>query len=80
MITVLFFSEARRAVGVGSLRVSENTAGTVGALLDSLCATYPDLGKMRRSLLVAVNMEMSAPLQPLKDGDEVAVMPPVQGG
>ena len=32
------------------------------------------------SLLVAVNREYAAPETPLRDGDEVAFLPPVTGG
>jgi molybdopterin converting factor small subunit len=73
VIRVLFFSSARQAAGVESLSVSAAEAKTVSGLLDNLCAKFPGLAAMRRSLLVTANLEMCDSEKPLKDGDEVAV-------
>ena len=40
----------------------------------------PQLGELGRSLLLAVNAEFSAPETPLREGDEVALLPPMSGG
>jgi molybdopterin converting factor subunit 1 len=41
---------------------------------------FPRLLSVKGSLLVAVNQEIASPSTPLRDGDEVAFMPPVSGG
>ena len=46
-----------------------------------MLAVYPDLRRFRSSLLVAVNQEYARELDiTLKDGDELALFPPVSGG
>lgn len=53
---------------------------TVGQLLEELSTREPALSRLRRSLLVMVNRRYARPDQPLQDGDEVALIPPVSGG
>jgi molybdopterin synthase catalytic subunit len=53
---------------------------TVATLLDSFRAKAPQQEQLWTSLAVAVNQEYASPAQPLADGDEVALLPPVSGG
>ncbi len=53
---------------------------TVDALLDRYRAKAPEQRKLWSALAVAVNREYASPAQPLSDGDEVALLPPVSGG
>ena len=67
-------------------------AGSVEALIDALDGRYPGLkgrlcdeaGKLRRFLNVYVNSEdirfLDHQATPLKDGDEVSIVPAVAGG
>ena len=71
---------------------AELTASSVDGLLDSLEGRYPGIkgrlcdeaGKLRRFLNVYVNSEDIRFLEnqntPLKDGDEVSIVPAVAGG
>ncbi|MDT7807432.1 MAG: MoaE-MoaD fusion protein [Acidobacteriota bacterium] len=79
-VRVLFFGAAREAAadeGVLTLGV----APTAREAFECLLEEYPDLRRFGSSLLVAVNQEYARDLDVvLKDGDELAVFPPVSGG
>ncbi len=79
-VTVKFFAIAREAVGSGELRVRLGDRATLRDLLDAVRAEHPGLKAFEGSLLLAVNHEFAEPDTVLREGDEVAVMPPVSGG
>jgi len=72
--------------------IVEVTAGTIGEVIVELQARYPgikerlvdDKGEVRRFVNVYVNEEDIRFLQnqqtPLKDGDEVSIIPAIAGG
>ena len=73
MITVLAFARYRDLLGFERLDLAP--APTLGALLaDARFAKLP------KDALVAVNQEFSERGAALRDGDEVALLPPVSGG
>lgn len=53
---------------------------TAGALFEQCTAEHPGLAALRGSILVAVNQEFSNGARELREGDEVAFLPPVSGG
>jgi MoaE-MoaD fusion protein len=53
---------------------------TVATLIDHFRAQAPRQERLWKSLAVAVNQQYAALEQPLSDGDEVALLPPVSGG
>jgi molybdopterin converting factor small subunit len=73
MITVKCFARYRDQLGFSELELP--TAPTLGALL-----LDPRFAALPPEALLAVNQSFAAPSTPLKDGDEVALMPPVSGG
>jgi molybdopterin synthase sulfur carrier subunit len=82
-ITVRYFALLRERVGLDCEVVSWQEAGlTVGRLRGHLAEREPALSAilLGSPLLVAVNREYAAADTPLKDGDEVALFPPVTGG
>ena len=79
--TVLFFSVLRDLVGSESLRITLDSGQvTMGALLDSLYRDYPALQDWDSRLLLAINAEFATRDDLVNEGDEIALMPPVQGG
>lgn len=78
-ITVKFFALGRELVGNKGLKIELGENGSVQSLIELLKSEHPKLKELR-SFLVAVNMEYADMQQPLKDGDEVAIIPPVSGG
>jgi molybdopterin synthase catalytic subunit len=79
-VRVLFFGAAREAAADEAvLRVSRGA--TAREALERLLEEYPPLRRFSASLLVAVNQEYARDLSvELKEGDELAVFPPVSGG
>lgn len=80
VVRILYFAGARRATGLSEGEHCLLAPVTVAALLDALCASNPDLARMRRSLLVTVNQEWASAETLLQGGEEVGIMPPVSGG
>jgi MoaE-MoaD fusion protein len=79
-VRVLFFGAAREAAA-DELTLSLPPGTDARAAFGRLLEEYPGLRRFRSSLLVAVNQEYARDLEvELKDGDELALFPPVSGG
>ncbi len=81
MITVKLFALLKDKAGKSELTIAF-TSGTVAELLKQVSREYPVLENILSSggILVSVNHEFVRPDAPVKDGDEVALMPPFSGG
>ena len=79
-IKALFFAHYQDVVGSREQSVSLPDHGTVRTLADVLETRYPRLGNLLAQGRVAVNAEFAEESLPLRDGDEVAWMPPMSGG
>ncbi|HZU53883.1 MAG TPA: MoaD/ThiS family protein [Holophagaceae bacterium] len=73
MLTVLAFARYRQLLGFDRLELPP--APTLDALLSDA-----RFAKLPKDALLAVNQEFADRAAALKDGDEVALMPPVSGG
>lgn len=79
-VTVLLFSVLREIAGTESLSLSLPTEATLGDAAGAVIAQFPRMADWDSRLLLAVNSEYANRDTALHDGDEVALMPPVQGG
>lgn len=81
-ISVRYFALLRERAGCDAEDVVwADAQPTVGRLRAHLAERRPGLAALRaEAVLVAVNREYAGPQTPLKDGDEVAFLPPVTGG
>ena len=79
-ISVLFFSVLKDITRNGELTLEMAEGSTLSDLLDHLFTRWPQLAAWDSSLLLAVNQSYTNRATILKEGDEVAIMPPVQGG
>ena len=79
-VRVLFFGAARDAAGCDEATVDVDMPATAGTAFATVLETYPELRRFGRALLVAVNQEYAVLEAEVRDGDEMAVFPPVSGG
>ncbi|TVM01843.1 MAG: molybdopterin converting factor subunit 1 [Candidatus Brocadia sp. WS118] len=78
-VKVKFFALGRELIGQGELQLQLPENNSVAGLIEKLKEEYPRFAQLN-SYLVAVNMEYAGVDTELKDGDEVAIIPPVSGG
>ncbi len=79
-VNVQFFSYFKQLTGTSATSEALPEGATVAELLTALAARFPKLRGGEKSTLVAVGVEYAAKDQVLREGDEVSVFPPVQGG
>lgn len=75
-----FFASYREAIGRAALDVEVEKDTNISGLLEQLKQDHPGLGALTENLIVSVNREYASYDTILKDGDEVALLPPVSGG
>ena len=79
-VNVQFFSYFKQLTGTSATSETLPEGATVAELLTALAERFPKLRGGEKSTLVAVGVEYAAKDQVLREGDEVSVFPPVQGG
>jgi molybdopterin synthase catalytic subunit len=80
-VRVLFFGAAREAVGSSEVELEITAPARTRSAFAEVLARFPVLHeRFGRSLLFAVNQEYAAPEAEVREGDELAVFPPVSGG
>jgi molybdopterin synthase catalytic subunit len=78
-VRVVLFAKPRELVGQPQVELALPVGATPADAWSQLSTRY-DLGPLPRSFRCAVNSEYAGWDDPLKDGDELAVIPPVSGG
>lgn len=77
---ILTFGIARDIVGSASIRLEvDTTTITASQLKQQLSREYPELNNLA-SYMLAINSNFAADNDPVSEGDEVAIIPPVSGG
>lgn len=79
-VTVLFFAGAADAAGCRRAQASLPPGATVRHLASALGRRFPRLAAHLPSAAWAVNEQYVRGEHPLREGDEVALIPPVSGG
>lgn len=79
-VKMLAFAGARDVVGAAEVQLPIDGACTAAGLLASIVERWPGLAPYRQSLRLAVNGTYASPGDAVRDGDEVALIPPVAGG
>ncbi|HEV3393592.1 MAG TPA: MoaD/ThiS family protein [Chthoniobacterales bacterium] len=77
---VRFFAQLRDLIGSDTLDVDLTNGATVSELLEQIYKRFPAVRSHDKSILVATGLEFVDRNYKLKSGDEISVMPPVQGG
>lgn len=79
-ITVHFYSYFKELAGCAQMAADVPAGATLDLLLQQVHTRFPKLAAMRNSTLVAVGLDYQDRRYQLKEGDEVSLFPPVQGG
>ena len=75
-----FYAQLRDLIGIRDLEVEVPDGATVRDLLEQLYAHQPALRPHDRSILISAGLEFVNRNYELSPGEEIAIMPPVQGG
>jgi molybdopterin converting factor subunit 1 len=75
-----YFAIIRETLGRSEETRDVENGTTAGTLFDQIASEEPRLAAMKRSVMLMVNQEYVPASQPLGDGDELALIPPVSGG
>ena len=79
-VTIRLFARLREIAGASEMRREVADGATAHDAWTALATEFPALAEYGRSVSCAVNEEYSRMTTPLRDGDEVAFLPPVSGG
>jgi molybdopterin synthase catalytic subunit len=79
-VCVLLFAGLREAVGQKQLFLELPEDASLGELMAQLAGVHPGVAAYRGRLAISVNAERAPLERVLRDGDEVALLPPVSGG
>lgn len=79
-VKVLFFATLREIVGEKAIELEIPMSCTVDEVLSILIGKYPGLGRVRDSMIVAINREFAASEKVIPENAEIALFPPVSGG
>jgi molybdopterin converting factor small subunit len=79
-VSVQFYSYFKDLTGCAQTSETIAEVSTLAELLKKIFQRFPKLAAMEKSMLVAVGVDYQPRDYLLKDGDEVSLFPPVQGG
>ena len=79
-VQVTFYSYFKDLTGVAQTIEAMPEGSTIAELYRRLTTRFPKLDAMRNSTLIAVGVDYQSRDYVLREGDEVSLFPPVQGG
>jgi len=79
-VKVLYFAQARECAGTREDQIALTNPANLEHLISAVLSAHPELVEIRQQLNTLVNGRMVAENAELKDGDRVALVPPVAGG
>jgi len=80
LVTVRLFARLREIAGGQELQIDVPDGAQVRDVWAALTARHPELAAYERTISCAVNEDYARMSATLRDGDEVAFLPPVSGG
>jgi len=82
MITVKYFASLRSIAGKEEDQFDMGSETTLVNLSHEISKTVPKIGEMilTKKIMVSVNLDVASLEAIIKDGDEVALLPPFSGG
>ncbi len=79
-VTVRLFGSVRESCGEKELTLDVPEGTRAGELRELLAERHPPFTQLGPRIAISVNLELAALEQVLREGDEVAFLPPVSGG
>src|SRR5690348_12963459 len=79
-VQVLFFGQLKDLTGRSAESLPLGERATLGDVLQHYSQKFPAINKLSSSLALSVNQEYASSDTSLRDGDEIALLPPVSGG
>ena len=80
VVTVLYFAQARERAGRSSETLDVGDHGRLDAALAAIRAAHPELLPRWEHLAIAVDGVLARGDTALREGAEIALLPPVSGG
>src|SRR5580700_4740035 len=79
-VRILFFGVLKDLTGRGSDLLNLPEHATLGDVFIHYEEIAPRFGELAASIAISINQEFAGPDSKLKEGDEIAFLPPVSGG
>jgi len=79
-VTVRLFARLRDIAGSPELAREIGPDATIGSVWRDLAREFPQLAPYERSISSAVNADYARMDHEVREGDEIAFLPPVSGG
>jgi len=79
-VTVKLFARLRDIAGADELTRDIPAGATIASVWRELASEFPALSEYERSISTAVNLDYARMNTEVRDGDEIAFLPPVSGG
>ncbi len=79
-VKVLYFSSIKDKIKKSNEHIEINGSITLNEFLNLLSEKYPEIKDNLKNVMLAVNEEYKDKNYTLKDGDVIAIIPPVSGG
>lgn len=79
-VRLLFFAVLRDIAGADERELTLDEGSTAADVWELLRATYAKLAAYAQPPMIAINESYAEPHTILRDGDELAFIPPVAGG
>ena len=79
-VLVQFYSYFKDHTGCAQTTEELPEGSLIADLLRKVFARFPKLAAMEKSMLIAVGVDYQKQDHKLKNGDEVSLFPPVEGG
>ncbi|MFZ0511186.1 MAG: molybdopterin converting factor subunit 1 [Candidatus Nitrosopolaris sp.] len=79
-VNVLYFAQVREATGIREEKIILEKESTLNNLISKIEENHPSILKVKENIQLAVNCNMAGKNLSLKEGDQIAVFPPVAGG
>ncbi|OGL41099.1 MAG: molybdopterin converting factor subunit 1 [Candidatus Schekmanbacteria bacterium RIFCSPHIGHO2_02_FULL_38_11] len=79
-VKIKFFAALREGIGKSEIEINIPSGSRLNGLIERLEKEYKAIAEFKTSIAYSINMEYVRGDEVLKEGDEIALIPPVSGG